>query len=89
MVCVVNGLRTNLLGLPAITALNIVARVDATSTTTSKGNNTPELRQNVKQELKSIRVMPKVDEPDIYAYPEKTKVILGLAKNQHAPPWPD
>ena len=50
-VYVVNGLRTNLLGLPAITALNIVARVDATSTTTSKGNNTPELHPNVEQEL--------------------------------------
>lgn len=28
---VVNGLQTNLLGLPAITALNLAARVDATS----------------------------------------------------------
>ena len=43
MVYVVNGLKTNLLGLPAITALGMVAREDATSTTTPKGNNTQSL----------------------------------------------
>ena len=72
---VVNGLKTNLLGLPTITALNIAARVDATSMTTPKGPNTPELHPNVEQELKSIRVIPKVDEPD---NPENTQVILSM-----------
>ena len=88
-VYVVNGLRTNLLGLPAITALNIVARVDA-SMTTSKGNNTPELCPKVKQELESIGVFPKVHESGIHtSIPEETTVILCMTENQPAPPWPD
>ena len=82
-VYVVNGLKTNLLGLPAITALNMVARVDATSTTTPRGNDTPELHPNVKQELKSTRVIPEVDEPDDT---EKTQVILDMDGHQHTQP---
>lgn len=58
MVYVVNGLKTNLLGLPAITALGMVAREDATSTTTPKGNNTPELLVTHLQSLTGYTTSP-------------------------------
>ena len=102
-VCVIKGLQTNLLGLPAITALNLAARVDSANCKTNnhqrfpKGfgglENLEEFKTRLKpdttpcahftpqyipqplqpkgmQELEPIGVIPKVEEPGRYGWPD-------------------
>ena len=95
-VCVIKGLQTNLLGLPAITALNLAARVDSANCKTNNHQRLPkvfgglenleEFKTRLKpdssqyipqplqpkgmQELEPIGVIPKVEEPGQYSWPD-------------------
>ena len=100
----IKGLKTNLLGLPAITALNLATKVDSASCKTNnhqrlpkvfgglenleeefktrlKPDTTPDalftpqcipwgLQPKGVQELEPIGVIPKVEEPGRYGWPD-------------------
>ena len=55
-VCVIKGLKTNLLGLPAITALNLAAKVDPASCKTNNYQRLPKVfggLENLEEEFKT------------------------------------